>query len=126
MRVVSSVLVVFSLFAGVLALAACDEPGASLQITGARAHRAPDARVVVDVDLVAAEGLGGNIGTYCTRATFAGQVEPVEQCNADLEDGDTKTVRLVSTSDRIFAGAPISIRVRLGNVDVGRGLAAPR
>ena len=109
-----------------IGLAACDDTGASLQITGARAHRAVDKRVVVDVDLVASESLGGNIGTYCTRVTFAGQETPVEQCSADLEDGDTKTVRLVSESDRISDGAPITIRARHANVDVGRTLAAPR
>lgn len=126
MRVASSLTVTSSLVAGVLSLGACDDTGASLKITGARVHRAGDARVVVEIDLVASEGLGGNIGTYCTRATFAGQAEPVEQCAADLEDGDTKTVRLVSTSDRISEGAAIAVRVRLGNVDVGRSLAAPR
>ncbi|MBX3201129.1 MAG: hypothetical protein KF894_23525 [Labilithrix sp.] len=125
MRVASSLTIASSL-AAALTLGACDETGASLKITGARVHRAEDARLVVDVDLVASESLGGNIGWYCTRATFAGQAEPVEQCAADLEDGDTKTVRLVSTSDRIFDGAAISVRVRLGNVDVGRSLAAPR
>lgn len=108
-----------------IGLAACDDTGASLQITDARAHRAADKRIVVDVDVLASESLGRNIGTYCTRVTFAGQKDPVEQCSADLEDGDTKTVRLVSESARIFDGAPITIRVRHANVDVGRTLAAP-
>ncbi len=108
-----------------IGLAACEDTGASLEITGARAHRLADKRIVVEVDLLASESVGGNIGTYCTRVTFAGQKAPAEQCDADLEDGDTKTVRLVSESERIFDGTPITIRVRLGNVDVGRTLAAP-
>jgi hypothetical protein len=106
-------------------LASCsDGPRASVEITGARAFRAPDKHVVVDVDLVASEGLGGNIGTYCTRVTFTGQENPAEQCFADLSDGDTRTVRLVSEKD-LDPGASIVIRVRLGNIDVGRTLAAP-
>lgn len=118
-------LLLLGLGALALGLTACDDTGASLQITGARAHRAADRRVVVEVDLLASESLGGNIGTYCTRVTFSGQEAPAEQCSADLEDGDTKTVHLVSESDRIFGDAPITVRVRLGNVDVGRTLAAP-
>jgi hypothetical protein len=108
-----------------VAIAGCDEPRAALEITDARAFRAPDRRVVVDVDLVAYEGLGKNVGTYCTRVTFAGQDKPAEECSADLEDGDTKTVRLMSELD-LPEGAAISIGVRLGRIGVGRSLAAPR
>ena len=107
-----------------LGLGACDGPGASVQITDADAYRAPDRRVVVEVDLLAHESLGGNIGVYCTRVTFAGQDNPVEECSADLEDGDSKTVRLVSERE-IPPEAAITVRVRLGRVDVGRSLAAP-
>lgn len=105
-------------------LLACDEPRASIEILDARAFRGPDNRVVVDVDLLAHEGLGKNVGIYCTRVTFAGQEDPAEECDADLEDGDTKTVRLVSDKD-IAPGAAITVRVRLEHVDVGRSLAAP-
>jgi hypothetical protein len=107
------------------AIAGCEDPGAALEITGARAARTPDKRVTVEIDLVASEGLGKNIGIYCTRVTFAGQEKPAEECKADLEDGDTKTVRLVSEKD-LPDGAAIAVRVRLGNVDIGRSLAAPR
>ena len=106
------------------AVSACDETGASVEITDARAFRAAGGRVVVDVDLRAHESLGKNIGVYCTRVTFAGEVDPVEACSADLEDGDTKTVRLMSAGDPA-PGAAITIRVRLDRVDVGRSLAAP-
>lgn len=109
-----------SLGAGV----ACDDTGASLQITDVHAFRSPERRVVVDVDLRAHESLGANIGVYCARATFAGQARVAEVCSADLEDGDEKTVRLMSDGD-LAPGAAITIRVRLGRVDVGRTLAAP-
>ena len=106
------------------AASGCDDTGASVEIVDARAFRAPAGRVVVDVDLRAHESLGKNIGVYCTRVTFAGEADPVEVCAADLEDGDTKTVRLMSAGDPA-PGAAITIRVRLDRVDVGRSLAAP-
>lgn len=111
--------------AGAFASAGCDGPGASLRILAARASREPDGRVAVEIDLLASEGLGGNVGTYCTRATFDGQPDPVEVCAADLEDGDTKTVRLTSESTALRAGAEIKLRVRVAAVDVGRSLVAP-
>jgi hypothetical protein len=77
------------------------------------------------VDLEAQEGVGGNVGVYCVRVTFAGQPAYREECRADLEDGDTKTVRVVSDGD-LAPGTAITVRVRLGVVDVGRSLAAPR
>ena len=110
--------------AGLAGATACDEPGSSLVVTGTRASRAPDARVVVEVDLLAYQRLGGNLGTYCTRVTFVGQDAPAEVCSADLEDGDTKTVRLASER-WVPPGSAIAIRVRLAAVDIGRSLAAP-
>jgi len=107
-----------------MAAMACDGPGASIEITDARAFRGADNRVVLDVDLRAHEALGGSVGIYCTRVTFAGQGNPAEVCSADLEGGDTKTVRLVSDGD-LEPGAAITIRVRLDRTDVGRSLAAP-
>lgn len=121
MRVGSSTLAVSLL----VALAACDDPGASLEITDARASRAPDKRVVVEVDLLAQERLGGSIGTYCTRVTFAGQTSFAEQCHADLHDGDTKTLRFTSEGD-IAERAVITINARLARGEVGRDLEAPR
>jgi hypothetical protein len=106
------------------ALAACEDAGASVQIDAATATRAPDGRVAVDVVLAAEERLGGNVGKYCTRATFAGQAVPAEVCDADLRDGDTRAVRLVSDGAPA-ASSPIGVRVRLGAVDIGRSLVAP-
>lgn len=106
------------------AVGACEDTGAAIEIIDARAFRAPDKRVVVDVDLRAHESLGGNVGIYCTRVTFAGQKDPAEECSADLEEGDVKTVRVTSERD-VAPGAAITIRVRLDRVDVGRSLAAP-
>ncbi len=112
-------------FVGSLGVVACSEPRATLEVTDVRAFRGSDERVVVDIDLVAHEGLGNNVGRYCTRATFAGQVAPTEVCSADLEDGDEKTVRIVSDGD-LADEAAITVRVRLGSVDIGRSLVAPR
>lgn len=112
------------LLASTLALG-CSDPRAGLELTDARAWRADDGRVVVDVDLLAHEGLGGNIGTYCTRVTFQWQDHPAEVCRADLEDGDTATVRLLSDA-RLGEGTLITVRVRHAAVDQTRTLAAPR
>lgn len=105
----------------------CEGPLSSLEVKGARAFRAADGSVVVDVDLLASEALGGNIGVYCTRASFVGLPSGedfVEVCHADLRDGDSRTVRLVSGFD-VEEGTAIHVRVRLGAVDIGRSLAAP-
>jgi hypothetical protein len=109
-----------------LAAASCaDDPGAALEIVDARSARDPGTRrVSVDVDLRARESLGGNIGVYCVRTTFAGQAEPRETCAADLEDGDLKTLRFVSDGE-VAAGAAIQVRARLGATDAERFLAAP-
>lgn len=107
-----------------LALGACDAPRATVGVTDARASRDAAGRVVVVVELQASEGLGGNVGSYCVRVSFAGEADR-EDCRADLEDGDTVTLRFVS-SGALPAGAAIGVRVRLGAVDVRRTLAAPR
>lgn len=108
----------------VVALAACNDPGAQLMIEDARVFRLGDGRVAVEADVVAKERLGGSIGAYCARATFGGQTRATEQCWADLEDGDTKTLRLTSDGT-ISAGAPVTIAVRLDEDGEGRTLAAP-
>ena len=102
----------------------CSDPHAQIEVTGVRTWRAPDAHVVVDVDFVASEALGGNIGMYCTRATFPWQKEPAETCKADLEDGDTATVRLVSNA-WLPKGALITVRVRHAATDQTRTVVAP-
>jgi hypothetical protein len=104
----------------------CDEPGATLRLVDVRASRTPENRVAVDVELVADEGLGGNIGVYCTRVTFEAQAVPAELCSTDMEDGDIKTVRLVSETDLGAVPNPsISVRVRHARVDLGRSIVAP-
>jgi hypothetical protein len=110
--------------AWLLLLVACDDPGASIEVVDARVSRQPDKRVVVEADLVGHEGLGKNVGIYCTRVTFPGQAQPVEECRADLEDGAIKTVRFVSDND-IDPLQNIVMRVRLDARDVMRTLAAP-
>jgi hypothetical protein len=105
--------------------AACADAGASIAIEDARAIRLPDGRVAVDIDVAAKERQGGNVGTYCAAATFTGQARVVEQCYADLEDGDRKTLRLVSDDGSIAPGASIVIGVRVDQLGVGRTLVAP-
>lgn len=109
---------------GLVALA-CDGPRASLEITGVHASRGEDRRVIIDVELRASENMGGNIGTYCTQVTFAGQADPAERCRTDLEDGDTATVRVISDGD-VPEGGAINIRVRHFGVDIRRDLGAPK
>lgn len=109
----------------IAALGGCDASDAGIEIVGSRVWRAADKRVAVEVDLEAHERLGDNIGTYCTRVTFAGQTNVVEECRADLEDGDTRTVRVLSEGD-LPEGAAITVRVRIAGIDVGRTLLAPR
>lgn len=75
---------------------ACEDPMAWIDMVEARATRDPSGRVVVDVDLLARQGLGDNIGVYCLRVDFPDQKLPAQECKADLRDGDTKTARFVS------------------------------
>lgn len=103
---------------------ACNDPGATLEITDIRTGRLPDRRVLVDIDVLAHEFLGDNIGTYCTRMTFTGEPNFVEHCSADLEDGDTKTIRFISERD-LPPGALLTVRIRLGKQETRRDLAAP-
>ncbi len=114
------------LVAGCALAVGCSGPRAAIEIEQAHSFYVDNdsRRVVVDVELLAHDQLGGNVGGYCTRVTFPGQADPAEVCYDDLEDGDRRTVRLVSTAD-ILDGAMIAVRVRLGDVDVGRSLVGP-
>jgi hypothetical protein len=113
-----------SFFAIAALLAGCQDTGAAVTIKDARATRNAEKLVVVDIDLEARERLGGNVGTYCTRVTFAGLPNPQEVCATDLRDGDTKTQRIVSNGF-VNDGAAISIRVRLDTQDEEWNLVAP-
>ena len=115
-------------FTGLLAAAlmavACDEPDSGVDIVDSRIFRA-DGRVVVEVELLAHERLGDNVGTYCTRVTFTGQTNVFEECHADLEDGDSRTIRATSEFN-LDEGTLVVVRVRHAARDVGRSLLAPR
>jgi hypothetical protein len=108
-----------------LFLLACEAPRAGIEIEEVTASRDPFRKVVVDVVIRAREGLGGNIGNYCARATFPGQSEPVETCASDLEDGDTKALRFVSESE-VAEGSTIAVRIRHEGRDRGANVVAPR
>lgn len=110
------------------ALVGCTDPGASIEVEDARSARGADRRVLVDIDVLAREGLGGNIGVYCTRVGFTrrtGAVERHESCASDLSDGDTRTIRVISDDADLAAGAPITVDVYLGAIAVRRSLVAP-
>jgi hypothetical protein len=111
-------------------LAACDDPGAIVLIEHARASRDVEGRAVVDVDLIGIERAGGNVGVYCVSAHFfAVGVEPAflaaryryleaaergETCARDLEDGDTRAMRFVSSA-ALPAGTAVRVQVVTGN-----------
>jgi hypothetical protein len=115
-------LVVFVVSA--LASSACNDPDASIEITATRTARDPVRHVIFEVDLLGHESLGRNVGTYCTHVTFTGQADAVDRCDADLHDGDRKTLRFVSENVP-DPGSLCAVRVRLGAVDTLGGDAAP-
>ena len=78
---------------------------------------------MAEVDLLAHDQLGGKVGIYCTQVTFPGET-PIEACDADLEDGDRRTIRWVSLGTPAPGGL-VNMRVRLGSVDDQRTLGAP-
>jgi hypothetical protein len=122
-------------FASVLALAACEDRGARISIEEVRVHRAPEARVVVDVDVLGVERGGGNVGAYCVTAHFLNPVvnpaflpartryveelEFQDACASDLEDGDTRAFRFVSERTDLPPGAPVRVQARVSrDVDI--------
>jgi hypothetical protein len=114
------------LFTPFFAFLACSGPRATIEIEDARSMFLGDGthKVVVEVDVLAHEQLGGNIGQYCTSVTYTGQTDIAQVCYQDLSDGDRRTVRLVSEGDLPDSDG-ISITVRLGDADVGRSLVGP-
>jgi hypothetical protein len=112
------------ILATAIALTACPDPGASIDIEDARATRLPDGRVAIEVDVRAQERLGKNLGTYCTRVTFTGQADFAEECRSDLEDGDLRTLHFESAID-LDDGALIFVDLHLPDRDARRTLVAP-
>lgn len=104
----------------------CAGNRASIEIEDARAswvNLAVTRHVYVDVDLLAHDQLGGNIGWYCATLRIPGQNDVIV-CDDDLSDGDRKTLRLESASD-VGDAVPINISVRHAGVGVGRDLVGP-
>jgi hypothetical protein len=108
-----------------VALSGCDDPDAGIEITKTRTERDPARHVIFEVDVLAHESLGKNVGTYCTEATFVGQASPIDRCDSDLHDGDRKTLRFVSENVP-DPGSACTVRIRLGAIDTVGSDAAPK
>ncbi len=109
---------------------ACDNV-AIVSVVDARVFREPDNRLVVDVDLRAAEQSGKSVGPYCVSAhvvpfgfdtntpgltTYRGQVDVTQICADDLHDGDTRTFRLVLGRTDILTKNPIRVQTQRGRL----------
>ena len=114
-----------------LTLLACDQ-GATVLVLDASPSRAPDKRVVVDVQVEGVEPAGRNVGAYCVSihwfnvgfnpatapaTRYVGELDFLEQCAADLRDGDQRTFRLVSNKTDLVKGMPARVQVRRGKGD---------
>jgi hypothetical protein len=92
------------------AVCAC-EHGAGVIVTEVRAHRDLGGHVVVDVDIVAVEQSGRDVGRTCVSAhwlggidpsvvgpapSYAGELDVVTTCFDGFRDGDARTIHLVS------------------------------
>jgi hypothetical protein len=110
---------------------ACDQ-GATVILLEARPTRAVDQRIVVDVDVEGVEPSGRNVGAYCVSihwfnfgfspatpplSRYVGELDFVEECAADLRDGDMRTFRLVSNKTDLVKGMPARVQVRRGKTD---------
>lgn len=115
---------ILRLFFFVMAMAACADPGASLQIDEVRASRLPDGRVAVDVDVLAQERLGGSLGTYCAHIWFPDEPGIFEECGNDLEDGDRKTLRYTSKTN-LVPGKKIWIELLVDRATARSTVLAP-
>ncbi len=112
-----------SLLACALVAACEDSPGATVTLTDARISRDPAKNVVVEIDLLGHERLGGRVGTYCLRVTFVEEADVRDECKKDIEDGDTRTARFVGPN--LAPGAVVKVRLRLNATDERRDLVAP-
>jgi hypothetical protein len=131
--------ILLSVSAALLTLA-CTRTAAVL-ILDARVSRAPDNRVVADVELEAVDQGGGHAGPYCVsihwfnvgfnpsteeRISYADERDSVEECHDDLEDGDQRTVRLISNKSDLEAGLPARVQVRYAETfQIRQGVFAP-
>jgi len=77
----------------------------------------------VDVDLLAHDQLGGNIGQYCLTLNINFQ-DNVHFCDDDLADGDRRTVRMESVAD-ISDSYGFNVILRHAGLNIGRDLVAP-
>lgn len=113
---------------------------AALEILEAKTSRDPDGRLVVDVAIEGIEQAGKNVGTYCVSAHFmpigfardtfeatrySNELDVVQVCDDDLEDGDRRAFRLVSNRTDLPALIPIRVQARLARVYFRRELTAP-
>lgn len=108
-------------------LVGCSGPLAQIDIRDVRVARVSDTdrHVAVEVDVRATEGGGGNVGRYCVDVNFPGDTVLQRTCEADMTDGDVRTVRLVSQAETA-AGATLVVTARLANyIDSETRLAPP-
>jgi len=113
-------------YVSLLLLLACDGARASVEIEADHVAflDATSRRVVIQLDLLGHDQLGGGVGWYCIRTTFPKDPGPVTTCANDLSDGDRKSVRITSVNDQDNS-ASIDVRLRSNDVDDGRTLVAP-
>lgn len=131
-----------ALFAlGALLVAAACDHGAWIRILDVRTSRAPDNRVVADVQLEAVEQGGGGVGPYCVSihwfnfgfnsgtpelTSYQGELDSIEQCGNDLGDGDQRTYRLASNRTDFALNQPARVQVRQGrSFQTKDGVVAP-
>ena len=104
---------------------------AALEILEARIVRDPDGRVAIDLSIEAIEQSGKNVGTYCVSAHFMpigfatntfeaprynNELDFVQLCASDLEDGDRRAFRLVSNRTDLPPLTPVRVQARLARV----------
>ncbi len=119
---------------------ACDR-SSIIRVLDARTSRLEGGAVATDVELEAAEQGGGNAGQYCVSvhwfnapfnsrteesSFYPGELDSTERCDADLEDGDQRTWRLVSNRTDLKEGTPARVQVHWSrSFNVKEGVFAP-
>jgi hypothetical protein len=107
-------------------LLACDGARASVEVEEdhIRFFDATSHRVLIQLDLLGHDQLGGSVGWYCIRTTFPQDPAPVTSCFDDLSDGGRKVFTATSINDQNNS-ASIDVTIRNNDVDDGRTLIAP-